>query len=116
MICFVLIVYINVATLLLSRAVSNAEEVVLQLALGVVYKRIMAQILSQCLWLTLVGMVVGILFSKIFVDTLGYLFYVVVSILTIWFTFYVLLFIGLVLFVSLLICSIALGFSLFFKS
>lgn len=115
-ICLILISYINVLTLLLSRAAGHAKDFAVQLALGASRAQIVRGILMQCVWLSVLGTIIGLVFAKALV-----VFFrarvvgadVMIPELN-WSTD-VVIFIAAVVLVSPLLCSVGLGFSLFIR-
>jgi putative ABC transport system permease protein len=58
--CVFLIACLNVATLILARAARKEKETAVCVALGASFRRILQQVLAQCVWLVLLGTGFGI--------------------------------------------------------
>lgn len=117
-ICLLLISYINVTTLFMSRAAAQAKDVAVQLAFGAKYYQLIRGILMQCFWLTLFGAAFGLALG---VSSLSLLR----SQVAFWTpkSFYLsqmlssdaVIFVCVILLLSPFICGAGLGFTLFMK-
>lgn len=68
-ICVFLIACINVATLILARAARKEKEIAVCVALGANFRRILQQVLAQCIWLGLLGTAAGIALAIEFIGS-----------------------------------------------
>lgn len=115
-ICLILICYINVATLFLSRAAGHAKDFAVQLALGASRAQIVRGVFVQCVWLTIFGTALGMAFAK---GLVGFFRSQVVGANLVipqfkWSTD-VIIFIAAIILISPLMCSVGLGFTLFMR-
>jgi putative ABC transport system permease protein len=115
-ICLILISYINVVTLLLSRAAGHVKDFAVRLALGASRFQIVRGILTQCIWLSIFGAVMGLVFAKILI---GFFRSQIVGADLVIPQFNwspdVIVFIAAIVVISPLLCSVGLGFSLLIR-